>query len=125
MWTYILTALCLAAFLFEIYHFFRGFANKDRKEIVFYVRSFKKIKYLAVYLTAVPLYFTGIFYSGKRFWDSIFIAINKVVNLVVLKYEVDCIDNLMTDAIALGSQLGKHSIDADVILAAVDNQNLI
>lgn len=35
------------------------------------------------------------------------------------------IDNLMTDAIALGSQLGKHSIDADVILAAVDNQNLI
>ena len=32
---------------------------------------------------------------------------------------------LMTDAIALGSQLGKHSIDADVILAAVDNQNLI
>ena len=97
MWTYILTALCLAAFLFEIYHFFRGFANKDRKEIVFYVRSFKKIKYLAVYLTAVPLYFTGIFYSGKRFWDSIFIAINKVVNLVVLKYEVDCIDKLMTD----------------------------
>lgn len=35
------------------------------------------------------------------------------------------IDNLMTDAIALGTQLGKHSIDADVILAAVDNQNLI
>ena len=35
------------------------------------------------------------------------------------------IDNLMTDAIAFGSQLGKHTIDADVILAAVDNQNLI
>ena len=34
------------------------------------------------------------------------------------------IDNLMTDAIAFGSQLGKKVIDADVILAAVDNQNL-
>ena len=31
----------------------------------------------------------------------------------------------MTDAIAFGSQLGKHTIDADVILAVVDNQNLI
>ena len=34
------------------------------------------------------------------------------------------IDNLMTDAIAFGSQAGKHTIDADIILAAVDNQNL-
>ncbi len=97
MWIYIATTICLLAFLGEIYYFFRGFANKTHKEIISYVRGFKKIKYLAVYLTSVPLYAIGIFYSGKRFWDSIFIAINKVVNLVVLKYEVDCIDRLMTD----------------------------
>lgn len=34
------------------------------------------------------------------------------------------IDNLMTDAIAFGSQREKRSIDAEIILAAVDNQNL-
>ena len=35
------------------------------------------------------------------------------------------IDNLMTDALAFGSQAGKKTIDTDIILAAVDNQNLI
>ena len=34
------------------------------------------------------------------------------------------IDNLMTDALAFGSQAGKKTIDTDIILAAVDNQNL-
>ena len=35
------------------------------------------------------------------------------------------IDNLMTDALALGSQMEKKSINAEVILAAVSNQNLM
>lgn len=35
------------------------------------------------------------------------------------------IDNLMTDAIALGAQLKKNTIDSEIILAAVDNQKLI
>ena len=34
------------------------------------------------------------------------------------------IDNIMTDAITLGSQLKKDTIDADVILAAVNEQSL-
>ena len=34
------------------------------------------------------------------------------------------IDNLMTDALAFGSQAGKNTIDTDIILAAVDNQSL-
>lgn len=35
------------------------------------------------------------------------------------------IDNLMSDALALGSQMEKKTIDAEVVLAAVNNQNLI
>lgn len=35
------------------------------------------------------------------------------------------IDNLMTDALILGSQMGKKTIDSDVILAVVGNQNLV
>ena len=35
------------------------------------------------------------------------------------------IDNLMTDAIMLGAQMDKKTIDSDVILAAVNNQQLI
>lgn len=34
------------------------------------------------------------------------------------------VDNLMTDALALGAQMDKKTIDADVILAAVNSQNL-
>lgn len=32
------------------------------------------------------------------------------------------IDNIMTDALTIGAQADKHSIDADVIRAAIDNQ---
>ena len=35
------------------------------------------------------------------------------------------VDNLMTDALVLGAQMDKKSIDAEVILAAVNNQNLL
>ena len=35
------------------------------------------------------------------------------------------IDNLMTDAFTLGSQMDKKTIDAEVILAAVAGQNLM
>lgn len=35
------------------------------------------------------------------------------------------IDNLMTDALALGAQMDKKTIDPEVILAAVSNQNLV
>jgi len=34
------------------------------------------------------------------------------------------IDNILTDALAIGSQMGKQVIDADVILSAVNNQQL-
>ena len=34
------------------------------------------------------------------------------------------IDNIMTDAIVLGAQADKKCIDTDIILAAVNNQNL-
>ncbi len=34
------------------------------------------------------------------------------------------IDNLMTDALTIGSQQGKKVIDAEIIRAAVDNQGL-
>ena len=33
------------------------------------------------------------------------------------------IDNIMTDALAIAMQTGKHVIDADVILAAVNHQS--
>ena len=34
------------------------------------------------------------------------------------------VDNLMTDALALGAQMEKKTIDTEIILAAVSNQNL-
>lgn len=34
------------------------------------------------------------------------------------------IDNLMTDALTIGAQQKKHSIDAEVIMASANNQSL-
>ncbi len=34
------------------------------------------------------------------------------------------IDNLMTDALTIGAQQDKHTIDSEIILAAANNQSL-
>ena len=39
-------------------------------------------------------------------------------------YHDHLVDNLMTDALALGAQMGKKTIDTEAILAAVSNRNL-
>lgn len=97
MWYNLFTALCLLAFIGEIIYFLYGFANKNHREKVAYVRGFKKGKFLAVYLTAFPLYMMGYIYAKESFIDSIFLSIHKVINLVVLKYEISPIKSLMTD----------------------------
>ena len=48
---YILTALFIVAYLVEIFYFCRGLVNKSPKEMINYLKEFKKIKYLAVYIT--------------------------------------------------------------------------
>ena len=41
---YILTALFIVAYLVEIFYFCRGLVNKSPKEMINYLKEFKKIK---------------------------------------------------------------------------------
>ena len=97
MWINLITTACLIAFIAEIIYFLCGFLHKNHRESVLYVRGFKKGKFLAVYITAFPLYCMGIYHSGETFINSIFLSVKEIVNLVVLKYEVKSINGLMVE----------------------------
>ena len=43
---------------------------------------------------------------------------------ITFSQKIRLIDNLMTDALTIGSQQDKKVIDAEIIRAAVDNQGL-
>ena len=91
----VVTLLCALAFVIEMAVFIYGLRNKNRAEKIAYLRGFKKGKFLAVYLTAYPLYLMGFLYNGQPVFNSVFLSIHEIVNLIVLKYEVKDIEPLM------------------------------
>ena len=92
---YIVTIACLIAYLVEIAYFCRGIVKKDYKEIINYLKDFKKTKYLAVYLTTFPLIYIGFHYASKDIAKSFYLSIHRMINLVVLKYDFSNIESLM------------------------------
>lgn len=93
----IVTLICLAMLVAEVLFIIVNFFFKKRKERIAFLRSFKKGKCAIIYLTAVPLYFIGHLYDGTDPLNSFFLAVNKIINLVVLKYETGSISSLMQD----------------------------
>ncbi len=71
---------------------------RSRADAIKYLRGFKRGKGVLIYFFAIPLYFVGINYSGKSLIDSFFLSIRRIVDLVVLKYEVDPVAELMADS---------------------------
>lgn len=92
---YILTALFIVAYLVEIFYFCRGLVNKSPKEMINYLKEFKKIKYLAVYITTFFLVMMGHIYAGKGVMGSIYLSVHRMINLVVLKYDFKDMEGLM------------------------------
>ena len=93
----IITAICLGLLIIQGIYMLINIFVKKRPEKISFIRGFKNGKCAMIYLTAIPLYWIGHIYAGKDVLNSFFVAINKIVNLVVLKYDTSSIEKLMGD----------------------------
>ncbi len=91
------TAICLALMVLECVHVVTNLIRKPHKDRIAFLRSFKKGKCAFIYVTAIPLYCMGQMYTGQNPVNAFFNAVNKCINLVVLKYETSSISKLMED----------------------------
>ncbi len=98
-----ITLFCLVAFFLEVIGFFFYYILKKRPDRISFIKNYKKGKCAIIYLIAIPMFWIGIMYTktskGIPFTpvNEVFTSIHKVINLVVLKYEVSEIEALMND----------------------------
>ncbi len=95
MLTRIVTIVSLVVLILELLFVIVNSLLKQRSDRIAFIRSFKKGKCAIIYLTAIPLYCVGHIYAEKDFLEAFFLAVNKIINLVVLKYDTASIDALM------------------------------
>lgn len=93
----LVTVSCLAILIIELIVVLVNIVLKKRPERIAFLRSFKKGKCAIIYITAIPLYCVGNMYAGQSFLNAFFGAINKIVTLVVLRYDTGSIQALMQD----------------------------
>jgi hypothetical protein len=93
----VVTLVCLGALALEAIGFIISCAVKKRPERIAFIRGFKMGNCALIFITAIPLYWVGHVYSGQSVINGFFTAINKIINLVVLKYDVSTIEKLMND----------------------------
>jgi hypothetical protein len=91
----LVTISCLAILAVELLFVIVNVILKKRPQRIAFLRSFKKGKCAIIYLTAIPLYCVGHIYAGQDFLNAFFSAVNKIINLVVLKYDTGSIKGLM------------------------------
>ena len=95
----IITAICLALLVAEVFYVLINVLIKTHYDGVTFVRSFKKGKCAFIYLIALPLYLIGHLYAAEKDWlNCVFSTIKEVVELVVLKYNTASIEALMHDS---------------------------
>ncbi len=93
----VVTLVCLGALALEALGFIISCAVKKRPERIAFIRGFKMGNCALIFITAIPLYWVGHVYSGQNIINGFFTAINKIINLVVLKYDSSTIEKLMDD----------------------------
>lgn len=91
----LVTICCLVILSLELLFVITNVALKKRPERIAFLRSFKKGKCAIIYVTAIPLYCAGFMYGGQSFLPAFFNSINKIVQLVVLRYDIGSIQSLM------------------------------
>ena len=93
----VVTLICLGALALEAMGFIICCAVKKRPDRIAFIRGFKMGNCALIFITAIPLYWVGHVYSGQSVINGLFTAINMIINLVVLKYDVSSIEKLMDD----------------------------
>lgn len=91
----LVTFFCLVVLTLELLLVITNIVLKKRPERIAFLRSFKKGKCAIIYVTAIPLYCIGHIYAGQSFVPAFFNAISKIVQLVVLRYDIESVQGLM------------------------------
>ncbi len=92
---YLITAICFSLLAVELALVIVSIIFKTREERISFVRSFKRGKCAVIYVTALPLYVMGGIYAGEGFLSAFFNAISEMINLVVLKFDIDSLPALV------------------------------
>jgi hypothetical protein len=71
--------------------------EEKRKERIKFIRRFKLGKCAVIYIAAIPLYWMGYARTGVNALESFFIAINKCIALVVLRYDLEDLRPVILD----------------------------
>lgn len=93
----IISVICFALMTVYAVYVLAGIFFRNHAERVTFLRGFKKGKCAILYVVCIPLYCMGKLYTGAGFMKSLFVAIEKVVGAVVLKYDIGTVEQLMTD----------------------------
>ncbi len=90
-----ITIICLCLMIIGLLTVVFNLIVKNRADRITYIRSFKKGKGALIYLFAIPLYWIGHVFAGQTAITGFFTAIRRIVDLIVLKYDVSSIQQLM------------------------------
>lgn len=91
----VITALCFAAITAGLLYVIIKLFLYDRPGRISFIRGFKKGKCVFAYIFAMPLYFIGHIYAGMPFADAFFGTVNKIINLVLLRFDYSSVTALM------------------------------
>lgn len=83
----VVAMICIAVMIGIIAYLLKQFLPLNREERIEFINNFKKGKCAIIYVVAVPLFYVASIYVHKGVMESLFDAITKSVNLVVLKYD--------------------------------------
>ncbi len=93
----VVCAICCIVYSILIIYVLGCLILKKYKDKIEFIRSFKKGKCTIIYLVAIPLFCIGHMYANESFLNAFFVALNKVVSLVVLRYDFSSISLLMKE----------------------------
>ncbi|MCH5150862.1 MAG: hypothetical protein J1G30_09365, partial [Spirochaetales bacterium] len=91
----IITAICFVLLTAEVIYVIANTLAKKRPEKIGFIRSFKKGKCIAIFLIALPLFLLGYLDSSDNIFGSFLSAISHVVDLVVLKFNLNKVSGLL------------------------------
>lgn len=98
LYVYIVSLVCLGILALEAIAVVATLVFSSRAERVEFFRGFKRGKFALIFIIAIPLYYIGHVYAKNGYVESFFMAINKIVNLVVLKYDTSSIHALLEES---------------------------
>ncbi len=95
----IISVICLLLMAISVFIVIGDLISKNRTDRISYLRSFKKGKGAVIYLFSIPLFWIGYVCTGQNVINSLFYAIRKSVELIVLRYDIAPIQNVMEENI--------------------------